>query len=849
MMLSKPPKALFLPLMMRLPIPLRVFSLVLAFPLLAELATAAPDFRKEVQPILETQCLRCHGAGKEKGDLRLHDKEHFLAGGSSGALVEPGEVEKSLLIDRITLPPEDDEVMPQEAEPLSPEEIAILKAWVAAGAEWPDGVRLKTRKKEVLTDAIPDEAPASIAAAAATIDQLIAVENESRNPERAELVDDLAFLRRATIDLIGRIPSVEEIEEFESWSPSDRREKLVDKLLADPRFTDRWTVFLADTLRVRSNVQGGRELMAWLHGSLRENTPWDKISFELISAGGRVTQNPAVGFILNDDADPMSMTSAVSQVFLGVRMACAQCHDHPFDDWQQKDFYEMASFFGKTIRRQSEFTNTVFTVDQEETRVMWPPERENPPQREPVAPKFPFDLVAYEEKPHFIERFEALRAKEAEKEAAVESGLDLDALIDAGPAAGGAKDEFDILSEAKKESSDLKVTSDLSKPSELRMQLAEKVTDPRNPYFARAFVNRIWAELNGRGFVEPLDNFSEYQANSHPQTLEYLGREFIASGYDIKGLIRMVMLTDTYRRGHFPSDPGPSAVDLAEKSFTVSPVRRMLSEALYDSVVLAGHLDEKKWRPGENVRTVTKQIRVPIKEEKTEEAAPANEGELAMNMTPGNAMMANNTMSAGAGYDLESSIEIDFEKVLSDSQAQEKELESMRARADAMLAEEARRKAMMEAARQRRGPMRYALKTIEETVDDNPSFNSTMRMASPAPADHFLRVFGQPSRQGLGEFRDHSPSLRQQLMMLNGKATHEASRVGTLEPLHEMLASNPPRIDEAIERVYLETLTRHPSEEEMADARMILTESSSPLSGMADLRWAIFNSHEFRFLP
>ncbi len=807
----------------------------------------APDFRKDIQPILETQCLRCHGAGKEKGDLRLHDKEHFLTGGSSGSLLQPDKRGISLLIDRISLPPEDDEVMPQEAEPLSPEQIEMLKAWVEAGAEWPDGVRLKTRKKELLTDAIPEKAPESINEIATTVDHLIEAENQKREPRSAELIDDLAFLRRATIDLIGRIPSLSEIEEYKAWSPSERRELLVDRLLEDPRFSDRWTVFLADTLRVRSNVQGGRELMAWLHGAVDSNLPWDQMAHELISAGGRTSQNPAVGFILNDDADPMSMTSAVSQVFLGVRMACAQCHDHPFDDWQQKDFYEMASFFGKTIRRQSEFTNTAFTVDQKETRVMWPPERENPPTREPVAPRFPFDLVAYDSKPHFIERFEALRAKDDEKSAQIESGLDLDALIDAGPAASGKGDGFDILQEAKKESSDLKVSRDLAKPSELRMQLAEKVTDPRNPYFARAFVNRVWAELNGRGFVEPLDNFSEYQANSHPQTLEYLGREFVASGYDTRALIRMILLTDTYRRGHFEEDLGIETFELAEKSFTVSPVRRMISEALYDSVVIAGHLEDKKWRAGENVRTVTKQIRIPIGEEKTE-VAPA-ETELAMNMSPGNAMMANNTMSAGAGYDLESSIEIDFKKVLSDARNQEEEIDSMRAQADAMLAEEARRKAMMEAARQRRGPMKYELKTIEETVDDNPSFNSTMRMASPAPADHFLRVFGQPSREGLGEFRDHSPSLRQQLMMLNGKATHEASRVGSLEPLHEFLVANPPRIDDAIELVYLETLTRKPSEEELSDAREILTGSESPLAGMADLRWAIFNSHEFRFLP
>jgi regulator of replication initiation timing len=196
---------------------------------------------------------------------------------------------------------------------------------------------------------------------------------------------------------------------------------------------------------------------------------------------------------------------------------------------------------------------------------------------------------------------------------------------------------------------------------------------------------------------------------------------------------------------------------------------------------------------------------------------------------------------------LESSIEIDFKKVLSDAKDQAKEIDSMRAMADAMVAEEQRRR-MEEEARRRR-PNRYQLKTIEEEVDDNPSFSSTMRMASPAPADHFLRVFGQPSRDGLGEFRDHSASLRQQLMMLNGKATHEASRVGTLEPLHTLLAGDSPNIDQAIKIAYLEALTREPTAEEIADARAVLTDGVRPIDGMADLRWAIFNSHEFRFLP
>ena len=528
---------------------------------------SGPDFDKEVRPVLETHCLRCHGTGKEKGGLRMHDKKLFFQGGDNGALVEPGKPGHSALIDRITLPPEDDEIMPQEAEPLSEKEIAILTAWVEAGAHWPDGIRLKPRKKQLLTDKIPTKAPATLAETAASVDRLIRAENEERKTLSAEGIDDLAFLRRASVDLIGRIPKLEEIREYQSWSPAERRTKLVDRLIAHPRFTDRWTVFLADTLRVRSNVEGGRQLMAWLHTSLDENMPWDKMAFELISANGRPSQNAAVGFILNDNADPMSMASAVSQVFLGVRMACAQCHDHPFDDWGQMEFYELASFFGKTERRANQFSNSVYTTETDKMRVQWPPEREQPESRSPVKPKFPFELVSYETKPHFLKRFEALRSAGEKTAGAEEASVDLDALIDLDAGAARKNDSFDVLSEAKKASEELDVQGDLYRESELRAELASKVTDPRNPYFARSFANRVWAELNGRGFVEPLDNFSEYQANSHPQTLEFVAREFIGNGFDIRKLIKTIVLTDTYSRGHLEGEVTPTERAAAETGF------------------------------------------------------------------------------------------------------------------------------------------------------------------------------------------------------------------------------------------------------------------------------------------
>ncbi len=140
--------------------------------------------------------------------------------------------------------------------------------------------------------------------------------------------------------------------------------------------------------------------------------------------------------------------------------------------------------------------------------------------------------------------------------------------------------------------------------------------------------------------------------------------------------------------------------------------------------------------------------------------------------------------------------------------------------------------------------MKFTTKIITETVDDNPRFDSAMHMATPAPPAHFLRVFGQPERTGLGEFRDTASSLRQELMMLNGRMTNEASRVGPLEPIHAILQKNP---DLAIDHAYQEILTRLPTAVEKNEARALLTTNAA--EGMADLRWALLNSHEFRFLP
>ncbi|NBU08003.1 MAG: DUF1553 domain-containing protein [Proteobacteria bacterium] len=816
----------------------------------AQLAGAEVDFRTQIQPIFENACIRCHSAEKVKGDLRLDTKAGFLRGGKSGPLINAKEYEKSELLRRIKLPRDHEEIMPQETEPLSGPHKNWLTDWVRTGAKWPDGVVLKLKKKEIPglaeTDFIPSKAPASLAEAAAVTDQILTKENQaSKNPptKSAAIIDDLSFLRRATVDLIGRIPTAEEIKQFESDRSADRREKLVDRLIAHSRFAERWTVFFADMIRVRSQQEGGPQLLAYVNRSVAEAKPYDQMVRELIATNGRPESAPAAGFALGDAANPMALAGATSQIFLGVR---------------QKEFYDLAAFFG-TIKRVEQGKNVkrIYTTEAEETAVKWPPEREQPPKRVGVAPKFPFELVNYTTKPNFIARLEDRRRPNTGALSAAAAKKALDELvdgIDVKQTLRDTKQDAAILAEAKAAAARAQDGRSIYTQSEERKKLAALITDPRNPYFARAFVNRVWAELVGRGFVEPLDNISAYNEIRHPQALQFLAQEFVASGYDLRSLVKTVMLTQAYQRGHLPAGAEVKELASAEENFTATRARRMLGEVLFDSVTVAGHLLSHKWPEGANVREVKRQVRIPLAN-----AAMLAAAEDKSTNQPNMMMAMNKPGQAPAPYDLEKGASLDFDAllkpekmgkdddkfgdVLSESKkdlAMNKKMED-----DAI---EAQRQARIRLLRSGNAE-RFRLETVTAIVDDNPKFDTTLRMATPAPPSHFIRVFGQPARDNLGEFRDESPSLRQELMMLNGKATHEASRVGPLEPVYHLIAGPNANPAKAVELVYLEIFTRRPTTEELAEAREVISGGKTPADGLADLRWAMLNSHEFRYLP
>lgn len=800
-----------------------------------------PDFVKDVQPILEMNCVRCHQESKTKGGLRMDNREDFFDGGSDEESVIPGDPDASGVIRRITLRPIDEGFMPEKGRHLEPDEVKTLIAWVKDGATWPDGVTLTAKEPEPPRRApMPEASPGDAREAAALFDAMIRHTLDAEEIVPTGPIDGLAYLRRTTIDLIGRIPKNKEIDEFLGWPKETRREQLVEKLLDHPRFADRWSVFFADMLRIRSNQTGADRWLGWVHGSLRDGKPYDQMVRELIASSGRPGSAPAVGFLLGEDANALELGSVTAQVFLGVRIGCAMCHDHPFDDWEQKDFYEFSAFFGKTRQVGRRDRGSNYITEAKDTTVLWPPEDQAGDQtRRPVKAHYPFELVEFAETPDYLKRLEARRSEQDGSADAEQAEAALDDLLDA----VDTKTDDSVLAEALDESRALEVEKDLYKSSELRARLADRITDPRNPYFARAFVNRLWAELIGHGFVEPLDNFSAYNDPVHGSAMDFLAQEFIASGFDLRELMRIILNTETYKRSTLPAGTAASDRERSERYFASSPARRMLGEALYDSIVMAGHLEQPKWPTGANLRTVERLVRVRIdggEESPAESPAMAENGQ--------STMMNGMPMGRNDGYDLETTLELDFDSL--QKKRSEAELVAMREAEDRRIAERERAMEMAkaaEAAAAANAPeAKFETRTVTSQVDDNPVFGSALRMASPAPPAHFLRVFGQPSREGLGEFREEDASMRQQLMMLNGRLTHEASRVGPLEPVHAALQKDPAK---AIDIAYREILTRLPDDKEKQFALDLLKSPGDPADHMADLRWALLNSHEFRYLP
>jgi cytochrome c553 len=306
----------------------------------------------EARGILAHNCTKCHGQNKQKGELRLDKKEFAFKGGENGPVLVAGQPSESVLLQRVTLPRDDDDVMPPQGGKIEPKDIETLRKWVAAGAPWPDGETAGIVFQRAPLAPRHPAFPAGTKAIAHPIDKFVAAYFQQQKFPSPGVVDDRTFLRRASLDAVGLLPTWEETTGFKGGRAA------AVKALLNRRddYATHWLTFWNDALRNDYSgtgyIDGGRlQISTWLYTALRDDKPYDQFVRELIApgkeSGGFIRGIKWRGSISAAQGTELQAAQNVSQVFLGLNLKCASCHDSFINDYKLKDAYNLASIFSE----------------------------------------------------------------------------------------------------------------------------------------------------------------------------------------------------------------------------------------------------------------------------------------------------------------------------------------------------------------------------------------------------------------------------------------------------------------------------------------------------------------------
>ncbi len=459
------------------------------------------------------------------------------------------------------------------------------------------------------------------------IDALVeaGLEKNDLNPN-AEINDE-TFLRRAYLDIVGRIPTIEEAENFHGSTYDRKREQLIADLLESDGAVSHGYNFWADVLRINTELgtnaaEAEAAYQLWLKKAIAENRPYDQFVRELVGARGTIWDNGAVGYYLRDRGMPLDNMSNTVRIFLGTRLECAQCHDHPFDKWTQMDYFKMAAFsYGMAATdRVDNFPNrrailTYRNKQQAEVQKKAVPLKGFPEIRSQVVldryvkqPNYEFYLERLEltDKEFRVLAKKAIEARESYKhdsraieqaDAAlynplrfahtIERGIDIklphdyqydDAkpgdIVPASTMFGGDIDPENI--------DDSKIDA-----------YTAWMTDRDNPTFTKVIANRLWKRVFGHGVFEPLDDLTDHTPVANPELLAYIEEMMRTLDYDMRKYMEVLYNTKTYQR----AANGEELVLGMPYHFTGPTLRRMSAEQIWDSIVGLALPEADGYRP------------------------------------------------------------------------------------------------------------------------------------------------------------------------------------------------------------------------------------------------------------
>ena len=655
----------------------------------------------------------------------------------------------------------------------------------------------------------PSEQPvmlanATVAQASAAVDRLVAAGLVRANPERAKggkkpitgfnpMANDEQFVRRVYLDIVGRIPNHTETTQFIQDSNPNKRAKLIDMLLDSPGYNSHTFNYFAEMLRVKDRLEQdnlrGIPYINWMQDQIAKNRPWNEMVYDMLTASGKMWHNGAAGYLLRDAGMPLDNLANTLAVFLGTDVACAQCHDHPFSDWTQHQFYEMASFFGATT---TNMRTAQARKKGKESPGMMNAMNDLMPKIEEMVTKSGQDIKRIR---NGIQNYMGANRNIVGDTDTNSTKLPHDYKYPDAKPLDPVEPKFIMWSKNDKNLPAYK--QKMKSPEELRPAFAKWTTDSSNPRFAMAIANRMWKRAFGQGISEPVTNIDDPKQSVNPELLIHLAEEMKRVKFDLKAFMRIIYNTRAYQ-----SESTTEKIAMGEPYYFQGPLlRRMTAEQAWDSymTLVLGEPD-KYTKPLDDL--YSKSIDLDLTNPK-----------------------------------------LDAQTVLVKYDAFRRMAEKERALMGGGLAD-AGGDMMMEGSKKAKGKAAPAASEMMENASI--SYNGMVlrraaELEQPAPNGHFLIDFGQSPR-ALIDGSVKTGSVPQVLMMMNGKAQEMLTSSDSLIFRTMEKVKSPP---EKVEALFISVLNRRPTMAEKDIAKRALSGGDD---GYSNMIWALINTREFIFI-
>lgn len=655
------------------------------------------------------------------------------------------------------------------------------------------------------------------------IDDLVQAQLKSRSDKLNALSSDEVFLRRAYLDIIGRIPDIYETSEFLKSNSKTKRADLIDDLLDSYGYVSRQFNYYADLLRIKSRLPGGLNGISYIDfikDSLEENKPYDQFVREMISSQGPNLKrgNGSVGYYLRDRNMPEDNMSNTIRIFLGTRLECAQCHDHPFDKWTQRQYFEMVAFTGGIGYRNADMGST---YKQMRSLIR---NKEIPEKQRPIINRLSQNLT------HGISGSGTGLARLPEGFLGAE-GNEGDIVVGKTMFDGEGLVEAKIPPKPKRQAKKSKRTVQQAaipgaRPLGSRDAYAKWLTDKDNPRFAKVIANRLWKQAFGLGLIEPVDIIEDNTVASNPDLMDFLTETMLDLDFDTKQFLRAIYNSKTYQAAAYNKD----ITDPSTFNFNGPIVRRMSAEQIWDSllVLTVPDIDIRQ------TQVTGSRYDIVLSNDPYE----TYERLKAMNVSEFKNLVAKLADRSKTKKKTSYKDTPEYKKLVADKARVSKQLQA------------AKKKRNTEAERRLRIELAKVTANYRKKSQST-SYRRASEMTSPAPTGHFLREFGQSDREQI-ENSNTAPAVTQVLSMMNGyvevKIARDASSVLMQTALHATSGK------ECTELIFLSMLNRRPSRTESRSWDKDFTAAAKKKDQAkikeiySDLIWTLANSNEFIFV-